>query len=104
MAFGKMDGVAEANHFPQKVRPMAEAFQDTRHLLAAGFNAPLSVDLRYFAGSVRVFDDLDLVLRIVHLSWLTIRFSFVSATQLSIFGPSGLPAVASNEHTSFLQH
>jgi hypothetical protein len=35
VALGKMDGVAEADHFSQKVGPMAEALQDAGHVLAA---------------------------------------------------------------------
>lgn len=62
---------------------MAEAFQDARHLLASGLRAPLRVDLRYFACSVRVFDNINLVLRIAHLA--TIRFSLHLRHSLASF-------------------
>lgn len=80
-----MDSVAEAHHFSEEVGPVAEALEDTRHLLAPGFCTPLVVDLRNLACGVCVFDEVDFVLLIAHLSLAIIRFRFVSATQLSIF-------------------
>ena len=45
---------------------MTEALEDARHLLAAGLCAPFLVDLRYLAGCVSIFNDVDFGLRIGH--------------------------------------
>jgi hypothetical protein len=61
-----MDRVAEAHHLAQEIWSMAETLEDTGHLLTAGVCAPLVVDLRDLAGCVRIFDDIDLRLRVRH--------------------------------------
>jgi hypothetical protein len=66
VAFGKMDSVAEAHHLAQEVRSVAEALEDTGHLLTTGVCTPLVVDLRNLAGGVRIFDDIDFGLRVRH--------------------------------------
>ena len=60
MPFGKMQRVAEAHHFAQKVRPVAEALQDSRHLLASGFGAPFVIYPGDLTGGFLVFNQLDL--------------------------------------------
>jgi hypothetical protein len=52
--------VAKLHHVTQKIRPMAEALQNTRHFGAPGFRAPFVVDLSDIASRVRVFNQLDL--------------------------------------------
>jgi hypothetical protein len=66
VAFRKVDRVAEAHHFPQKVGTVAEALKDSGHLLAARLCTPLIVDLRYLTGCVRIFDDVDFRFRVCH--------------------------------------
>jgi hypothetical protein len=66
VAFGKMDSVAEAHHLAQEIWSMAEALEDTGHLLTTGVCAPLVVDLRNLARGLRVFDDIDFRLRVRH--------------------------------------
>jgi hypothetical protein len=58
--FGEVNRIAKLHHVVQKVRPMTEALQNARHLLAARFCAPLVVDLRNLAGRFSVFDKPDL--------------------------------------------
>ena len=60
MSLRKMYGVAELHHLAKKVRAMAEALQNTGHLLASRLGAPLFVDLGNFAGRVFILDELDL--------------------------------------------
>jgi len=57
---GEVHRIAELHHIMQKVRPVAEALQNARHLLAARLRAPLVVDLGDFAGRIHVFNQLDL--------------------------------------------
>jgi hypothetical protein len=66
VAFGKMDGVAEAHHLAQEIWPVAETLEDTGHLLPTRVRTPLVVDLRNLAGGLRVFDDIDFRLRVRH--------------------------------------
>jgi hypothetical protein len=70
MTLGKVDGVAELHHVAQKVRAMAEALQNARHLLAARFGAPFLVDLSDFSGGIAIFDELDFGLVVGHFSQL----------------------------------
>ena len=55
--FRKMHGIAEAHDVAQEVRAMAEAFQNTGHLLTARVRAPFVVNRRDFAGGVSILDD-----------------------------------------------
>src|ERR1017187_7323308 len=41
MALGKMDGVGEIHHLPQKIRPRTKALDDARHLCPAGARTPV---------------------------------------------------------------
>jgi len=66
MPFRKMDRVAEMNYVPQKIGPMAETLQDTGNLFAAGFRAPLIVNLGNLTRGILVFDEFDFRLRIRH--------------------------------------
>jgi hypothetical protein len=66
VAFGKMDGVAEAHHLAQEIRPVAETLEDAGHLLTTRVRAPLVVDLRNLARGLRIFNDIDLRLRVRH--------------------------------------
>jgi hypothetical protein len=66
MAFRKMNRVAEFHHFAQKVGAMAEAFQNTRHLLAARFCTPFVIDLGDLAGRIAIFYKLDFGLVVRH--------------------------------------
>ena len=70
MTLRKMNRVAEFHHFAQKVRAMAEALQNTRHLLSTRFRAPFVVDLGDFSRRVPIFDELDFGLVVGHLSAL----------------------------------
>jgi len=60
MPLGKMHRVAKLHHVAQKVRPMAEALQNSRHFLTPGFRTPLVVDLGDVARRVHVFNEVDL--------------------------------------------
>jgi hypothetical protein len=66
MTLRKMDGVAEPDHFAQEIGPMAEALENTGHLLAAGLLSPFVVNLRNFAVRVGVFNQIDLGLVATH--------------------------------------
>jgi hypothetical protein len=58
--FRKMHRVAEAHHIAQKIRAVAEAFENARHLLTARVGAPFLVYLRNFTSSVSILNDFDL--------------------------------------------
>jgi hypothetical protein len=60
MPLGEVHRIAKLHDVAQKVRPMTEALQNARHLLAARFRAPLVVDLGDVARRVHVFNQLDL--------------------------------------------
>jgi hypothetical protein len=64
MPLGKMNPVTELDDVPQKVRPVAEALEDARHLLAARLCAPKRVDLGHLASSVLIFNQGNLELRV----------------------------------------
>jgi hypothetical protein len=66
MPLGKVHSIAELHHVPQKVRPMAEALQDSRHFAAPGLRPPLVVDLGNLAGRVYVFNQFDLGVVLSH--------------------------------------
>jgi hypothetical protein len=83
MPLGKVDGVTETHHFPQKIGTMTEALQDARHLLAAGLGAPFVVDLRYFAGGVRIFDHINFVPGIAHSRFANRPRKIVTSTPKS---------------------
>jgi len=72
MPLRKVDRIAEFHDLAQKVGTMTETLQNAWHLLAAGFGAPLVVNLGYFPRCIAVFDELDLgfVVRhcLVHLA------------------------------------
>jgi hypothetical protein len=68
MTLRKMDRVAEFHHVAQKIRPMAEALQNTRHLLTARLGAPFVVHLGDFPFRVAIFDELDFGLVVRHIS------------------------------------
>lgn len=67
-----MNRVAESENFAQKIGPVAETLQDARHLLPAGFLAPLVVDRGYIAGRVSVFNDPDFGFGVSHGSQLPV--------------------------------
>jgi hypothetical protein len=56
----EVDGVAEAHDLAQKVRSMAEALKDARHLLASRLCPPLLIDLRHLTGSIGILYQVDL--------------------------------------------
>jgi hypothetical protein len=64
--FRKMDCIAEAHDVAQKIRAMAEAFQNAGHLLTARVRAPFVVYLRYLTGGIGILNDCDLGLRVWH--------------------------------------
>jgi len=66
MALGKVHRIAEFNDVAQEVGAMAEALQDTGHLLTARLGSPLVVNLGHFAGRLSVFYDLDFCFVIRH--------------------------------------
>lgn len=66
VALGKMHSVAKLHDVAQKIRSMAETFQNTRHLLPAGFVAPFIVDGGYVALRIGVFNQLNLGLGLCH--------------------------------------
>lgn len=55
---GEVDRIAELHHVMQKIRPVAEALQNARHLLAARLGTPLVVDFGDIAGRIHVFNQL----------------------------------------------
>jgi hypothetical protein len=57
MPFGEMYGVGKLHHLPQKVRPRAEAFDDSRDLRSSGAGAPEVISLGHLAGRIGVSDD-----------------------------------------------
>lgn len=70
MTLREMNRVTEFHHFAQKVRAMAEALQNARHLLAARFGAPFVIHLSDFTGRIAIFDELDFGLVVRHFSAL----------------------------------
>lgn len=60
VSFGKVNRIAELHYVTKEIRPMTEAFQNSRHLPATGLGAPLVIDLRDFARRFGVCDDLNL--------------------------------------------
>jgi hypothetical protein len=60
MAFGKVDRVGELHYVAKEIRALTEAFQDSRHLRAAGLGAPLVIGDRSIAGRLGVLDQFDL--------------------------------------------
>jgi hypothetical protein len=66
MPLGKMNRVAEAHNLAQEVRPVAEALQNSWHLLASRMRSPLVVNLRYLTSSVGVLNEIDLVRTVRH--------------------------------------
>src|SRR6185369_5099258 len=55
-----MNRVAEVHNLSKEIRTMAEALEDSRHLLSAGVGAPFVIHLRHFPGRLGVFDKFDL--------------------------------------------
>jgi hypothetical protein len=68
-----MHRVAEAHYLAQKIRPMAEALENARHLPAARVRAPLVVYLRDLTSGVRILNYVDLGLRVCHARRLAYR-------------------------------
>jgi hypothetical protein len=64
--FRKMHRVTEAHDVAQKIRTMAEAFENARHLLTARVSAPFVVYLRNLTGGVGILNYFDLGLRVCH--------------------------------------
>lgn len=60
MSLREMHGIAEAHHLAKKIGPVAEAFQNARHLLTPRLRAPFVIDSRHFARSISIFNNLDL--------------------------------------------
>ena len=58
--FREMYRVAELHHVAQKVRSMAEAFQNARDLLTARLCAPLVIHLRDFTRRIGILNLVDL--------------------------------------------
>ena len=71
--FRKMHRVAEAHYLAQKIRAMAEALENARHLPAARVRAPLVVYLRNLTSGVRILNYVDLGLRVCHARRLAYR-------------------------------
>jgi hypothetical protein len=71
--FRKMHRVAEAHYLAQKIRAMAEALENARHLPAARVRAPLIVYLRNLTSGVRILNYVDLGLRVCHARRLAYR-------------------------------
>ncbi len=53
----EVHGVAELHHLSKEIGTVAEAFEDSGHLLASGVRAPLVIDGRNFAGRICVLDE-----------------------------------------------
>ena len=64
--FREVHRVAEADDFAQKVRAMAKALEDPRHLLATGMRTPFVIYRRHVAGSVSILNQVDLCRGIRH--------------------------------------
>jgi hypothetical protein len=73
--FRKMHRVAEAHDIAQKIRAMAETFENTRHLLTARVRAPFVVYLRNLTGGVGILNYFDLGLRVRHARRLAYRLA-----------------------------
>jgi hypothetical protein len=71
--FRKMHRVAEAHYLAQKIRAMAEALENARHLPAARVRAPLIVYFRDLTSGVRILNYVDLGLRVCHPRRLAYR-------------------------------
>ena len=56
---GEVNRVTEADYFPQKIGPVAEALENSGHVLPSGLLPPLVVDRRHVAGGIRIFDQPD---------------------------------------------
>jgi hypothetical protein len=67
MPLGKMNRIAKAHHIAQKIRTMAKALKDARHLLAAGMGPPFVVHCRNVAARFRVLDHLNFCLSVRHV-------------------------------------
>jgi hypothetical protein len=68
MPFGKVNGVAKAHDFAQKIGAVAEALENAGQLLAAGFLTPFVLDLCDLAVCVCFFNQLDLGFVVRHES------------------------------------
>jgi len=66
MAMGKMNGVTELHNLAKKIGPMAEAFENAGHKLAARLGAPLVVHLCNLVRRVTILDKLDLGFLVRH--------------------------------------
>jgi hypothetical protein len=56
VALGEVDGVAELDHLAKKIRPMAHALQNARHLLPAGLRPPFVVNGSHLACGVSILN------------------------------------------------
>jgi hypothetical protein len=66
MALGKVDRIAKTHDFAKEIGAMAEAFEDSGHILAPRLSTPFVVYLCNLAGRFRVLDQLDFGFRIRH--------------------------------------
>ena len=62
MAFGEVDGVAEAHDLAEEIRAMAKTFENAGDVLPPRMSTPFVVDLRDLSGSIRIFNQVDFVL------------------------------------------
>ena len=78
MTFRKMYAIAEGHYLSQEIGAMAEALQDSRHLLPSRVRAPFVIDFREFTGRIRVFNKVDLVFHLLfrhgRAPWLQLGF------------------------------
>jgi hypothetical protein len=64
--FRKMDRIAEAHDLAQKIRAMAKALENARHLLASRMGPPVVIYLRNLASGISILNHLNLCLRVGH--------------------------------------
>jgi hypothetical protein len=66
VSFGKMDRVAKLHDIAKKIGPVAEALQNSRHLLSARLLPPFVIDGCHVASGIGVLDHPDLGLVLSH--------------------------------------
>jgi len=72
MPLRKVHRVTKLQDVTKKIGPVAEALQNSRHLLPAGLLTPLVIDSSHFASRVGIFNQLDLGFFDTHGADLTI--------------------------------